>query len=495
MSKPGAPLSHGKKLLYGSGAFGYGSIGQTLNSFLMFFGSSVLGIPGFLMGLAIGISTIWDATTDPFVGHFSDNTKSKVFGKRHGYILFASFAVAITNLLIWSISPEWSTGAKFFAMLTLLLVIETFNTCYSTPYQALGLDISKNYQDRTAVQAYKTVFSFLALLVPSVLMTIFLAPTRYETLVDSSRGYFEIAIFTSILCVVCALICFFGTYKNRTIYKGYEVSYPLSPALTQSSARKHAGDSRSLGDKENPSKKKSKGIVKSFFGIAKQKNVGRLILGYAVSLAAGAFITSLGLHVFTYTFQFTTLEIPLVMVSLIIGIIAAQPLWLWHSRKYDKAASLITALGLIIVGMVLFSMVLAFRYSVPGSALLPLVAIVIFICGMGTGCLYSLPISMFADCIHKEAAETGEDKTASSAGFLTFCTKISNAFIMFIVGISLDLIGFRGGEATQTVAVQNWLGWVLISGVVLAAVAAIFIYSGYTYSKSDFSSEGDKVGN
>jgi len=448
------PLSHGKKLLYGSGAFGYGSIGQTLNSFLMFFGSSILGIPGFLMGIAIGISTIWDATTDPFVGHFSDNTKSKVFGKRHGYILFASFAVAITNLLIWSISPDWSVGAKFGALLMLLLVIETFNTCYSTPYQALGLDISKNYQDRTAVQAYKTVFSFLALLVPSVLMTIFLAPTRYTTISGSARGYQEIAIFTSILCVITALICFFGTYKQRPILEKKPV--------------------------------KESGIFKEFFSIIKQKNVGRLILGYAVSLAAGAFITSLGLHVFTYTFQFTTLEIPLVMVSLITGIIIAQPLWLWHSRRFDKTSSLITALCMIIIGMVLFSTVLAFRATVPSGALLPLVCLVIFICGVGTGCLYSLPISMFADCIHKEAEESGQDKTASSAGFLTFCTKISNAFIMFIVGISLDVIGFRGGEATQTVAVQNWLGWVLISGVVVAATAAIFIYSGYSYTKKDF---------
>jgi len=96
--------------------------------------------------------------------------------------------------------------------------------------------------------------------------------------------------------------------------------------------------------------------------------------------------------------------------------------------------------------------------------------------------LYSLPISMFADCIHKESREN----TASSAGFLTFCTKISNAFIMFIVGVSLDLIGFRGGESMQTVAVQNWLGWVLIIGVVTASVVAIFIYSGYSYSKKDF---------
>ena len=459
-----AAVSHRTKFLYGTGAFGYGSVSQTLNSFMMFFASSILGIPGTLVGVAIGISTVWDATTDPFVGHFSDNTKSQRFGKRHGWILFASIGVATTNLILWSISPEWGTWTKFLMLLFLLLIIETFNTCYSTPYQALGIDLSANYQDRTAVQAYRTVFGFLALLVPTLLMRVFLSPERYVTMGASARGYQEIALVTSILCVVFALVCFLGTYKNR---------------------ERHV-----LEKKE--SQEQGEGIISEFFKIIRQKNVGRLILGYGISLAAGAFITSLGLHVFTYTFQFNTAEIPYVMISLIAGIILAQPLWLAHSRKHDKPTSLVSALFIVILGMVVFGVLLTFRNVLSGEALLLMVCATIFICGLGTGCLYSLPVSMFADCIDKQERETGSDKTASSMGFLTFCTKVSNAFIMFVVGLSLDLIGFRGGEGSQSIWVQNWLGWVLILGVVVSATCAIFIYSGYTYGKKDFENSTEK---
>jgi Na+/melibiose symporter-like transporter len=57
---------------------------------------------------------------------------------------------------------------------------------------------------------------------------------------------------------------------------------------------------------------------------------------------------------------------------------------------------------------------------------------------------------------------------------------------MFIIGVSLDLIGFRGSEPVQTMSTQNWLGYLLIAGVTITCVSAVFIYSKYTYGKEDF---------
>jgi Na+/melibiose symporter-like transporter len=447
------------KLWYGLGAFGYGSIGQTMGSFLMFFGTAILGIPGVLMGLAVGLGTIVDASTDPFVGHMSDNTRSKKFGKRHGYILFACIAVAVTNFMIWSISPAWSTMTKFLMLTMLLLIIETFNTFYSTPYSALGLDLAKTYDERTAIQGYKTVFQFLSLLVPYILMTLFLTPTDYVTLHAGISGYQKIALFTSGLCIICGVICFTGTYTKR-------------PLATEATPRANIRE-----------------IFVDFFAIIKQKNIGLLILGYAISLTAGAFITSLGLHVFTYTFSFSTIEIPIIMMCLIGGIILGQPLWFAISRKTDKVTALITALGVVIVAIMVFAAVMTFRNAIYPSQVLPLVCLTMLLAGMGTGCLYSLPISMYADMVDLQNKKTGTDKTAKATGFLTFCTKISNALIMFIIGLSLDLIGFRGGNKVQSIATQNWLGWLLIAGVSVACVTAIFIYSKYSYSKDDFTKE------
>jgi len=330
--------------------------------------------------------------------------------------------------------------------------METFNTCYSTPYSALGLDLSKNYYDRTAVQNYKTAFSFSSLLVPSVLMLFFLGDSK------NTNGYISIAFITSSLCIICAIICFIGTYKYRKI----------------------------RDQREKPTKNHISTIYNNFFSVIRQKNVGRLIAGYAVSLSAGAFLTSLGLHVFTYTFAFSTTQIPIIMMCLIAGIIIGQPLWYYISRRTDKIIALVFALGMLMVCMTVLSGVLVFRQSIPINSALVFICIVIFACGVGTGCLYSLPISMFADCIALHQQKTGADNTGQSAGVLTFCTKISNAVILFIIGLSLDIIGFNGARPVQSMNVQNWLGWLLIAGVSIASTAAMFIYSKYSYTKDDF---------
>jgi Na+/melibiose symporter-like transporter len=442
-------LKTSQKLGYGIGAFGYGATNQTLGSFLMFFGTSVLGISGSLMGIAVGVSTVWDAATDPIVGRMSDNTKSKFWGKRHGFMFFGAVAIAVINLAIWAIPTALPEFTKFLILLVLLLLIETFNTVYSTPYGALGFDISSDYNERTSIQSFKTVFSFLALAVPSLLMSVFLSPSQFITISASADGYKYMSVITSALCLLCAVLCILGTRKIQNQAANLAPEIPI----------------------EKPNKN-------SFFEILRDKQIRTLIVGYAVALFAGAFITSLGLHTFTYTFHFSSLQIPLIMLSLIGGIILGQPIWLKQSAKNGKQAALSKGIMTLLLGAFIFAFLVALRFAFAGSnALLALVCASLFICGVGTGCLYSMPMSIFADLIAKKETEQGFKSTATSAGLITFCTKVSNAFIMFLIGVALDVIGFAHGVKTQTFAVQNSLGFVLVCGVILSCVISNFVFS------------------
>ena len=89
-----------KKLFYGFGGLSYSVISQTISNFFMFFATSVLGLSGTLVGITIGISTIWDGMSDTLVGFISDNKRSGKFGKRNGFMLVATFGMTLFNVLL-----------------------------------------------------------------------------------------------------------------------------------------------------------------------------------------------------------------------------------------------------------------------------------------------------------------------------------------------------------------------------------------------------------
>lgn len=439
-------VSRTDKLIYSVGAFGYGSVNQTLNNFLMFFGTGVLGLSGTLMGLAIAISTVWDAVTDPLVGAMSDNYRGRL-GKRHTFMAVGCLAVAGLNLMIWNINPAWSETIKFLALLVGLLLIETFNTVYSTPYSALGFDMCQTYHERTSIQSYKTVFQSAALLVPSVLMGIVLNPKAVATMHTATSGYRVIAAITSTFCVVTALITIIGTFRYR-----------------------------STGNKNQPVRvnvpKNKVSFLSEFFAILDERNRVYLIAAYAVALSCSAFLTSLGMHVFTYTFHFTSLQISFILGCLVAGVISGQPLWCHVSSRLGKKRTVQTALLVVLSGVCVFALLLTARIYLPNSVTLWLLAVNIYLIAVGVGCIYSLPISMFADNIKLES-------TAMATGFLTFCTKCTNAIVTFVIGLILDLIGFQSGVAVQTWQVSTALGWVLVGGVTVAGLGAWLLFGKY----------------
>ena len=204
------------KIAYGIGNLGYSVISQTITNFFMFFGTSVLKISGVLVGVAIAISTFWDGFTDPFVGYLSDKYSILKLGHRRGYMLIATFGMIICNIFIWIVPVSCSEMVKFLWITIGLISIETFNTLYSTPYMALGTDISTNENDRTKVQISKTIFFLIGMIIPSVLLYVFLPNTaEYPVGQLNPDGYRYMSIITSIICFISGLACICFTKEKQ----------------------------------------------------------------------------------------------------------------------------------------------------------------------------------------------------------------------------------------------------------------------------------------
>lgn len=453
------------RLCYGIGNLGYGSMGQTVSSFIMFFGTSVLGLSGFLVGVTIAITSLWDGLSDPLVGFLSDRTKSKFFGRRLGHMLFATFALAINNVLLWLCPFSNNDVLAVLWILVFLLLQETFNTFFATPYSALCIDIAPDYNDQTKAQGVKTVFSILGMILPSLLMYI-LMPNGTNQF--SQKGYIYIAIVNSAIVLVCGLVTVFGCIKRVR-------SMP------------HYDEGLCEEGKENKEKGKSKlkKILSGYVETFKKRDFRIVMLGYSVCLIAMVFISSVGMHLFTFCYHFSSTQISILMTCLFGGAILSQLIWVNVVKKYDKKQTLIFALSVILFGIALVSITFLFRLYCSANFIFCFVAPSLFVCGIGAGALYSLPHSMYADVVTMEQYKTGENNAGRYTGYYTFTYNFSNSIALLFIGILLDLVKFDSSQPVQALSVQAGLGKIVFFGSAIALTCAIFIFSKYSIKRAD----------
>ena len=457
------------KLCYGVGNLGYGSMGQTVNSFIMFFATSVMGLSGVLVGATIAVTSLWDGVSDPIIGYFSDRTKNKFFGRRLLHMLFATFLLAICNILLWTCPIEKGSNLAIVWLMGFLLLQETFNTFFATPYSALCIDIAPDYNDQTKMQSFKSVFYILGMITPSILMYIFMPSASIGMQTQFNKeGYIYIAIVNSILVLICGLISVFGTRKRVISMPNYDKS-----AYEEENAGKEA-------------KKQGFGkIIGGYVDTLKKKEFRTVMLGYSVSLIASIFITSVGMHLFTFCYHFSSTQISVIMICLFGGAILSQVLWVNLVKKYDKKQTLIFALCLLLVGIALTSVTFLFRMYCTSDFIFWFVLPCIFICGLGSGALYSLPHSMYADVVTMEQFRTKENNAGRYTGYYTFTYNFTNSVTLLVIGLLLDLIKFDSTQPVQALSVQAGLGKIVFFGSAIAISIAILIFSTYKIKRAD----------
>lgn len=77
------------RMFYGVGEFGQQLSVLTLNLYLLYFYTNVLGISGKAAGILMLVARVWDAINDPMMGMIIDNTHSK-HGKCRPYLLYCA---------------------------------------------------------------------------------------------------------------------------------------------------------------------------------------------------------------------------------------------------------------------------------------------------------------------------------------------------------------------------------------------------------------------
>jgi len=449
-------ISTQDKIAFGVGDMGNALAMQIIGSYLVFFMTVILGLPGSLSGLIIGISIVWDAITDPVMGYISDHTRLKKFGRRHLYILIGSMGVSWSILCIFMTPINSEPMYKASTLLLFILAYKTFVTILATPYAALGAELVADYHERARLQSIRALFFMVGIALSMVVgMFIFFQPTfAYPIGQLNPRAYQNMALFTAMGTLIFPMITVISTMK-------------YIPKLKQVDIGQEKGN---IVD-----------FIKNFKATFQNESYKFLVLTYTFINIAIAFINSLGLHVFTFTFGYTGTQIAIVLGIQVLFSIISQPFWLSRVRKRDKRMAIFESLTMMLFAHLYFFFLIINSEFLQGQ-IFPFMPYFL-VAGFASGALFTIPSSMVADSVDVEELESGERKEGAYFGNLTFFYKLSQSFTVLCIGLLLDLIGFNSTYSIQTVMTRQYLGYSMVIGVGSALFIAGICIRGYSLSK------------
>jgi Na+/melibiose symporter-like transporter len=161
-----------QKLSWGIGGFAENLSINTVPSLAYNIFQVGMGISPFAIGVALSASRIVEGVTDPIIGHLSDNTRSG-WGRRKPWIFAGAFIMTIIFCSIWftprsvddylwlnSIIIHGSFLQALYLVITVSLFFMTF-TIWQIPFSSLGLELEEDYNERTKLQIFKIVPTYI----------------------------------------------------------------------------------------------------------------------------------------------------------------------------------------------------------------------------------------------------------------------------------------------------------------------------------------------
>ena len=99
-------------------------------------GNISLGLSAFWLGAILIVPRLWDALSDPVIGHLSDNTRTR-WGRRRPYLLLGGILVAVFFVTMWWIPKgemvrTWFPTESGFQWFQLGYILFLFY-CFSLP--------------------------------------------------------------------------------------------------------------------------------------------------------------------------------------------------------------------------------------------------------------------------------------------------------------------------------------------------------------------------
>ncbi|GAB3285640.1 MFS transporter [Parahaliea aestuarii] len=446
-----APISLGDKLAYGIGSVPYAAKEAAFGTFVLLFYTQVLGLSGSLTGLAIFLSVIWDAVSDPLVGAWSDRLRTR-WGRRHPVMLLGTAPLALSFLMLFSppAAIAGDQGLLFAWLLASVLLLRTSLTVFYIPQNAMGAEISANYEERSSIVNYRTNLSWIAgVAVPAVWLTLLFVPE------GDTDGRFVAANYRAFgwaclaLSLTACLLCIAGTWKFIPRLQAVAARSTESPGL--------------------------RGMLADTLATLKNANFRRIFI---FEIAVGGTLGILGalqMITFTYFWELSIAQISLLALSSLLAVAVAFPGMALLSQRWQKQS----LLRLAVAGLALNTL-----WLIPGrlfgllpengtTALFALVFLNALITTVFTIMRTVTLHSIMADIADEHELATGRRQEGVFFAATTFALKFVMGFGYMVAGPLLDAVGLNAGVAPGEASDAALLGIGITVGPVMTLLLLV----------------------
>lgn len=419
------------KNLYGLIGLGDAVVYSFIGAFLLFFLTTVAGIPPAIAGTIAAIGSVWDVIASSVVGYISDRR-----GRRRPYVLAGAFPLGVATALMFT-TVGFSQPMRIVYYTIMLLILWTAFCLFYVPFLAWGADLTQDYNERTTLRGYVYIYNMAGTAIGTILPTIIV-----DALLQIGRNEQQSWQAVGIFCGLCtALSIFIGAW-------GIRVRKKEGPARASASEQSEEGGAAEAAEEGKKGIALLIDIARNFWEILHLRSARCIILASIFFLLTNTIISSDRMYFYTFNLHMPAFMISCVMAFQTFISVLFVPVLNKLTRIFDKRTAFLGGMGLTLFFLIF--------YGVLGIGNLLHMYIYSFFISIGSICYWQLIAAMVYDVCEADELVSGKKRSGMVISMQSISESFSEAIALQILGLILSFAGFDGEAAVQTETALQW---------------------------------------
>lgn len=403
--RQGYQLSRATRMWYGSGEIFNSTTAVLILTLYLKFLTDVAGLPPLMAGLCIVLGQIWDGLSDPIAGRLSDRTSGRLGRRRTFFLVFAAPAGLAFSAMWWLLDSA-GLWTKMLYYAVAYIAFQTVSSALTVPHQALGTELSPDYDERTSIVSYRMAFSFGG----SILAGVLPHPMRQLAAKWLGEPHADLAVA--------------GAFGALYVVLWLAVFLKMPDPVPQTQAEPQP--------------------FWSSLASAWRNRAFRLLVGMYLTAFLALDVLSAGAKFYVDVYLGRPSLMPVVMGTMLTTALISLPLYVRLSRTRSRGAVFCGGCGLWLAGCLLIA---TLPRQVPvGWLMAPLLLV-----GSGMASAFVVPWVALAEVVDLDRVVTGLRREGTFAGVMTFLRKLATTSALMLMSTSMARAGYITGAAGVTV--------------------------------------------